>query len=95
MFSFTIPCTDGAHYHTRWRTDVVCKCDLELVFLKCWAFGEVKKIRRPAGVPKTGKKLSKKTEEPKMKPGVIPGNVDVENVIPHNVPSKSDHIMRK
>ena len=24
--------------------DIVDKCDLELVFLKCWAFGEVKKI---------------------------------------------------
>ena len=25
-------------------TDIVNKCDLELVFLKCWAFGEVKKL---------------------------------------------------
>ena len=26
------------------HADIVAKCDLELVFLKCWAFGEVKKI---------------------------------------------------
>ena len=27
--------------------DIVCKCDLELVYLKNWVFGEVKKIRAP------------------------------------------------
>ena len=75
--------------------DVVCKCDLELVFLKCWAFGEVKKICGPAGAPDMGKKTPKKTKEPKMKPSVIPNNVAVENVIPHNVPVKSDRTLRK
>ena len=75
--------------------DVVCKCDLELMFLKCWACGEVKKIRGPAGAPDTGKKAPKKTKEPKLKPSVIPSNVAIENVIPHNVTVKSDHTLRK
>ena len=75
--------------------DVVCKCDLELVFLKCWAFGEVKKIRGPAGAPDAGKKTPKKTKEPKPKPSVIPSNVAIENVIPHNVTVKSDRTLRK
>ena len=75
--------------------DVVCKCDLELVYLKCWAFSEVKKIRGPASVPDLGKNTSKKPKEPKTKPSVIPSNVTTENVIPHNVPAKSDCTLRK
>ena len=75
--------------------DVVCKCDLELVYLKCWAFGEVKKIRGPAGVPDAGKKTPKKPKEPNMKPSVIPSNVTTKNVINHNVPVKSDRTLRK
>ena len=73
--------------------DVVRKCNLELIFLKCWAFGEVKQIQRPTGVPRTGKRTSKKSEA--LNPDVIPGNDDVENVITHNVPTKSDRVMRK
>ena len=75
--------------------DVVCKCDLELVYLKCWAFGEVKKICGPASVPDSGKNIPKKPKEPKTKPSIIPSNVTTENVIPHNVPAKSDHTLRK
>ena len=75
--------------------DVVCKCDLELVYLKCSAFGEVKKILGPASVPDAGKKTPKKPKEPRTKPCIIPSNVTAENVIPHNVPVKSDHTLRK
>ena len=35
--------------------DIVCKCDIELVFLKCWTFGKVKQIYGPTDVPKIGK----------------------------------------
>ena len=42
--------------------DVVCKCDLELMYLKCWAFGEVKKICGPASVLDAGKKTHKKAK---------------------------------
>ena len=42
--------------------DVVCKCDLELVYLKCWAFDEVKQICGPASVPDAGKKTHKKAK---------------------------------
>ena len=52
--------------------DVVSKCDLELVFLKCWAFGEVKKICGPAGTSEMGKRSSKETVESKTEPSVIP-----------------------
>ena len=75
--------------------DVVCKCDLELVYLKCWAFGEVKKICGPASVPDSGKNIPKKPKEPKTKPSVIPSNVTTENVLPHNVPVKLDRTLRK
>ena len=75
--------------------DIVSKCDLELVFLKCWAFGEVKQIRGLASIPKNRKTSSKGSAEAEPIPDVIPGNVDADNVIPHNVPAKSDHVMRK
>ena len=55
----------------------------------------MKKIHGPAGAPEMGKKSSKKTKEPKMKPSVIPSNVAVKNVIPHNVTAKSDRALRK
>ena len=75
--------------------DVVCKCDLELVYLKSWTFGEVKKICVPAVVLDAGKKISKKPKESKVTPNVIPSNVTRENVITHNVPEKSDPTLRK
>ena len=60
-------------------TDIVNKCDLELVFLKCWAFGEVKKIQGPNSTQQgdTGTPTN-----------VIPGNVHSANVIPGNVTKK-------
>ena len=45
--------------------DILCKCDIELVFLKCWTFGEVKKIRGLAVIDKKGKKTSGKPETSK------------------------------
>ena len=57
--------------------DVVKKCDLELVFLKCWAFGEVKKIRAPT-------ETRKPTDEQKVADdaaNVTPGNVTDSSVI--------------
>ena len=81
--------------------DLVHKCDLELIFLKCWAFGEVKQIRGPVSVPKTSKSIikkgmaSKETDTPPVDTDVIPGNDDTVDVIPHNVLVKLDRVMRK
>ena len=65
--------------------DVVKKCDLELVFLKCWAFGEVKKIRTLAEMrkPTDVQKVSGDTAN------VIPGSVACPSVITGNVSRKS------
>ena len=73
-------------------TDIVSKCDLELVYLKNWVFGEVKKIRAPVATPDADGKITKKPKESK---GVITGNVTDVNVITHNVPKKSDRALRK
>ena len=62
------------------HADIVAKCDLELVFLKCWAFGEVKKIRGPTTIPKAVNTPST--------PDVIPCNVPIVDVIPGNVTRK-------
>ena len=62
-------------------TDIVNKCDLELVFLKCWAFGEVKKIRGPNSTQQGDTSTPTNTN-------VIPGNVPSANVIPGNVTKK-------
>ena len=62
------------------HADIVAKCDLELVLLKCWAFGEVKKIRGPTGTQQADNTTS--TTD------VIPGNVPNVNVIPGNVTRK-------
>ena len=35
--------------------DIVSKCDFKLVFLKCWAFGEVKQICGPTSLKKHSK----------------------------------------
>ena len=63
--------------------DIVAKCDLELVLLKCWAFGDVKKIRGPTGTQQTDNTMS--TID------VIPGNVPNVNVIPGNATKKRTH----
>ena len=72
--------------------DIVRKCDLELVYLKNWVFGEVKKIRVPTVKPDADEKS---IEKPKESEAIIPGNVTNINVITHNVPRKSDRILRK
>ena len=81
--------------------DIVHKCDLELIFLKYWAFGEVRQIRGPSSVPKNIKNTpqkataSKETDIPPAENDVILSNDDGTNVIPQNVPVKSDRVMRK
>ena len=76
--------------------DIVVKCDLELVFLKCWAFGEVKKIRGPVRTSLTNVEESDSTRSSKadksssvVSPKVIPGSVESSNVIPGNARCKS------
>ena len=67
-------CTIPMKFDT--KLDVILpKCDLELVLLDCWSFGEVLKIRRPS--------IQKTVSTP-----VIPTNVNKDNaplVIPQNV----------
>ena len=62
------------------HADIVAKCDLELVFLKCWAFGEVKKIRGPT--------TTQQADNTPSTTDVIPGNVPIVDVIPGNVTRK-------
>ena len=76
--------------------DIVAKCDLELVFLKCWAFGEVKKIRRPVRTSLTNVEDSDSTPASKADKSssvaslkVIPGSVESPNIIPGNARRKS------
>ena len=68
-------CTIPTKFDTK-LSAILAKCDLELVLLYCWSFGEVAKIRRP-NIPVT------------PLPAVIPKNVQQEKtpaVIPQNVP---------
>ena len=76
--------------------DIVEKCDLELVFLKCWAFSEVKKIRGPTRTSLTN--MEDKDSTPANKaaissgvasPNIIPGSVASLNVIPGNARCRS------
>ena len=76
--------------------DIVAKCDLELVFLKCWAFGKVKKIRGPVRTNLTNVEESDSTRSSKAdkssgvaSPKVIPGSVERSNIIPGNARCKS------
>ena len=76
--------------------DIVAKCDLELVFLKCWVYGEVKKIRgatrtRLTNVEDKDCTLASKAVKPSgvASPNVIPGSVASPNVIPGNARHKS------
>ena len=75
--------------------DTVCKCDLELVYLKNWVFGEVKKIRAPIVKSDADGKITEKPKEYKVTLDVIPSNVTDANVITHNVPRKLDRALRK
>ena len=73
--------------------EIVAKCDIELVLLHCWSFGEVLKIRRPLLPSKPNdKKTSSDTDQANdkvRKPNdniqVIPWNTDPQSVIPVNV----------
>ena len=66
--------------------DIVDKCDLELLFLKCWAFGEVKKIWGPTRTSLTN--IEDKDSTPASK-AVIPSSVASLNVIPCNARRRS------
>ena len=77
----TMPyCTEDNHQ------DIVDKCDLELVFLKCWAFGKVKKIQGPTRTSLTN--VEDKDSTPASK-AVIPSSVASPNVIPGNARCRS------
>ena len=56
------------------QCDILPKCDLELVLLDCWSFGEVVKLRCPTPTV------------PTEQTGVIPRNTEVETIITRNVP---------
>ena len=76
--------------------DIVNKCDLELVFLKCWAFGEVKKIQGPTGAhqavncPNTVGKATQRRDTTSADKDVIPGSDPDPDVIPGNAQRKSN-----
>ena len=74
--------------------DTVNKCDLELVFLKCWAFGEVKKIRGPTGTC-TSTDDQKKADDTSISKNVIPSNVTDSNVITGNVRCRSNRAQKQ
>ena len=73
--------------------EIAAKCDIELVLLHCWSFGEVLKIRRPKLPSKPDeKKTSLENNEAKDKvrqsidsTQVITRNTDQQPVIPVNV----------
>ena len=65
--------------------DVVSKCDLELVFLKCWAFGKIKKIHGPTGILKTDTRAKPDGTNPPVEDVVIPGSDKNMDVVPGNV----------
>ena len=82
--------------------DIVEKCDLELVFLKCWEFGEVKKIRGPTRTSLTN--MEDKDSAPRNKtalssgvasPNIIPGSVASPNVIPGNARCRSTRASKR
>ena len=73
--------------------EIAAKCDIELVLLHCWSFGEVLKIRRPMLPSKPDEKVTP-SEINKAKDKVrqsidstlvIPQNTDPQLVIPVNV----------
>ena len=72
--------------------DIVDKCDLELVFLKCWAFGEVKKNQGPTRTSQTNVEDKNNTPASKV---VIPSSVTGPNVIPGNARRRSNRASKK
>ena len=71
-------CTIPTKFNTKLGV-ILPKCDLELVLLDCWSFGEVVKIRRP-NIPVTPSSaiIPKNVMQDKT-PAVIPQNVPVIN----------------
>ena len=77
--------------------EVAAKCDIELVLLHCWSFGEVLKIRRPMLLSKPDEKSSEVNQaEDQVRQLidstlVIPRNTDPQLVIPENVADNDEH----
>ena len=73
--------------------EIAAKCDIELVLLHCWSFGEVLKIRRLMLPSKPNDKKTSsennqandKVRKPIDSTQVIPRNIDPQPVIPVNV----------
>ena len=84
-------CTMLYHMEDNYQ-DIVDKCDLELVFLKCWAFGKIKKIRGPTKTSLTN--VEDKDSAPASK-AVIPSSVAGPNVIPGNARHKSNRASKQ
>ena len=71
-------CTIPTKFETKLGV-ILPKCDLELVLLDCWSFGEVLKISRP-NIPATPSSTIIPKNVPQDKaPAVIPQNVPVIN----------------
>ena len=72
--------------------EIAAKCDIELVLLHCWSFGEVLKIRRPMLPSKPNEKkmstensqASDNVRKPNDNTQVIPRNTIPHPVIPVN-----------
>ena len=72
--------------------EIAVKCDIELVLLHCWSFGEVMKIRRLMLPSKPNDKKTStennqandKVRKPNDNTQVIPWNTDPQSVIPVN-----------
>ena len=72
--------------------EIAAKCDIELVLLHCWSFGEVLKIRRPMLPSKSNdnktssenNEANEKVRNPNDNTPVMPWNTDPHSVIPVN-----------
>ena len=77
--------------------EIAAKCDIELVLLHCWSFGEVLKIRRPMLPSKSNdnktssenNQANEKVRNPDDNTQVIPWNTDPHSVIPVNAADSS------
>ena len=68
--------------------EVAAKCDIELVLLHCWSFGEVLKIRRPMLPSKPNDKKTTMTTNDNTQ--VIPRNTVPQSVIPVNAADRDE-----
>ena len=72
--------------------EIAAKCDIELVLLHCWSFGEVLKIRRPMLPSKSNdnktssenNEANEKVRNPDDNTPVMPRNTDPHSVTPVN-----------